>query len=135
MRCIIIVFQLYSDPSTEGKFTTSFTRILFIFDDRFKASILQNIVDFHITWIGYTFVFWQYSSFLFCLIWIEIGWINANPSEKKNFFVKNVWKNYKIYPMAWVYLSGSECFLSELNGPRGAGRLTPCWGGWAWAIL
>ena len=100
MRCIIVVFQLYSDPSTEGKFTTSFTRILFIFDDRFEASILENIVDFHISWIGYTFVFWQYSSFLFCLIWIEIGWINANPSEKKKILSKMYGRIIK--PIQWL---------------------------------
>ena len=135
MRCLIVVFQLYSDPSTEGNFTTSFTRILFIFDDRLEASILKNIIDFHICWIGYTFALWKYSSFLFGLIWIDIGWINTNPSEKSfSIFVKNGYRIILKY-LSWFYLSGSECFLSGLNGPRGAGRLTPCWGGLAWAIL
>ena len=46
---------------------------------------------------------------------------------------------YKVDFVKTFYLSGSECFLSGFQGPRGAGLCTPwgCggWFGWAWAIL
>ncbi len=81
VRRAVIVSQLHSNSATKLKLLTSLSRILFVLDDRLIAFRHQDISDFHVWGIRYTLCLRQQSAFLARFIRVEIGWINANPTE------------------------------------------------------